>query len=850
MAKYALVKGSIMSFDGGKIRLEVRYYNTNSSITFIPYVKITDEFKSKHKVKVDWQGTSEKFGKDHAVTVKGKDTKRIGKNPYNNGDYQVKIRLMANGKKTQITLTNSKMVPAKPDMKVERTNDYRFSIKVSQTENKKDIPTRKVTLERLDDATSASWTEVKVWNRNSDGKWSESFTDQGVERGHRYQYRVKAENANGSSGYNFNDEGWIYTLPPDISDVTHVRNSNTQNTVTWSKSGQELDRGLIKSYEVWRSASGGAFVKIADVLPGAIQDGTVSYEDKTCSVDNYYSYIVKPVNKTGVSAISYPSDQGTDPTYNSPSAPLKVTAVMQSNNTIKVLLDNRTKTADVLQIAKYQDGTWTQFEDIDESEGPVTEYIDESSTTGTVVKFRARNGREDLEGSERYSQWTVSDELEVLSKPNPPTLVRPVDGTAVTLDHDTLRFEWIHNPTDGTAQTQAQITIVRNGQSVASYTTTTEQYKDINIANYSPLDVITWKVKTKGQHSDWSEFSEIRTFTCYALPELHITSPQNGSVIQNLPLDITYTYSNLSGSLSKLTLDILKDNEIVFTKDITPETGSSPYTYTLDDYLFDNETSYTLKLTSLSDIGLQAVDEIGLYVDYVSVLLSNQYLIDTDPDPETGYVSLMISEAENVSAEDDPDPDIPQPTVVNSPVAHAYLYRVYDGKKTLLGEVHDGSQIVDKYAPINAEYSYEMLEIATTGEIAIVSLTNEIDSEYWYVYYGQDLSKIARALWNPNGDVSLSRPEKQQIIYSGREYPVTYDSGANEEKYSFSSVITDRDELNAFREMMKSGGQGVWKSADGFVYKADFEFSFSADYTAHEQAWDAKLEVTRIEGDL
>ena len=60
--------------------------------------------------------------------------------------------------------------------------------------------------------------------------------------------------------------------------------------------------------------------------------------------------------------------------------------------------------------------------------------------------------------------------------------------------------------------------------------------------------------------------------------------------------------------------------------------------------------------------------------------------------------------------------------------------------------------------------------------------------------------------------------------------------------------VFDRDELDNFRQMIRDGGRGIWKSGDGDVYDADFEFSYSSDYKGEEKQWKASLSVTRIDG--
>jgi hypothetical protein len=96
----------------------------------------------------------------------------------------------------------------------------------------------------------------------------------------------------------------------------------------------------------------------------------------------------------------------------------------------------------------------------------------------------------------------------------------------------------------------------------------------------------------------------------------------------------------------------------------------------------------------------------------------------------------------------------------------------------------------------------------------------------------------------------MKRPEKTQVRYSGRKYPVTYDSKAMDEGFTFNFILTDREQLNNFRYMLRNGGHGIWKSGDGDVYDADFEFDYSSRYTGPNIYWNCSLSVTRIDGDI
>ena len=858
----ATASGSAVTTAGGTFRLKVDYSYTTTAIKFMPFIVVTNSFDKPQPFNVKWVNTSGKWV-DHKkykdnigivdASIGNTKIKEAGtyyvpdKNYKTNGDYQITIKAIINGKTSEVTLT-SDIKPSKPTISIKYVNDAHIDITVKGS-GKKAVPSNNIYIQRQDLITSASWESIKTFSPQTTGSYKLTYSDQTVTRGERYRYRARVSNAAGSSGYV--TSSWVYTNPPEVSNVAHVRNSNFKCTVSWDREIEYVDRSLITSYNIQRSQSGGAWVKVGSKTADKTAALTERYEDKTTSTNEYYSYRIKPVNSRGVSPIAYEAG-GTDVTYNTPAAPSKITAVYTSTGDIILTLINPEKTATALEIERSLDGgaTWSFLDEVDETTDPAITYTDDTTPTGSGIQYRARNTRDALTGDDRYSAWTVSNTVQTISQPEPPTLIQPVNGTPIVLDEGDTRLAWVHNPTDGTPQEAAQIQYYVNDSYIATITVANVSYYNLtlNPQYISANDIVTWRVRTKGAYASYSEWSGYNEFKALTRPQIAFTAPDNGDVITNLPLELAWTYNDDSGLLQALTLDILSPGgDIVYTELIpTGEGASGDYSHSLAGYLFDNDTSYALRVTALSTSGLTAIDNIGISIEYDSVRLQDSFFVDPEIDNDNGIVDLLISVDESPVVVD-PDPDAEEPRYVDSPVDHASLYRVVNGKRVLLSEnVQAGDQLRDMYAPLNSTYQYELIEVATTGEVAIVNMDVTLDSVYWYVYWGDN---IARAIWDPNGAVSLTRPERQQIRYSGRKYPVTYDSKAIEETYNFSGIIDDPAELDAFRRLIQDGGQGVWKSCDGQVYMADFDYSYSADYTVDNITWSIDLSVTRIDSE-
>ena len=171
-----------------------------------------------------------------------------------------------------------------------------------------------------------------------------------------------------------------------------------------------------------------------------------------------------------------------------------------------------------------------------------------------------------------------------------------------------------------------------------------------------------------------------------------------------------------------------------------------------------------------------------------------------------------------------------------------------DGTTTpLLTDGASGSGVVDKYAPLNTEYTYEVVTYATSGAYAVNPVTNTLDTTRWFAYWGDN---IAWAKWNPSGSYSITRPEKKRVHYAGRKWPVSYDSKAIEQSHSMSWQVVDMEDWqNGFKALMDDGGRGVYKGCDGNVFHADFDYNAEPNYTSPTKIGKLSLTITRIDGE-
>lgn len=812
---------SVVSYDGGKFKLEVTYSFSDSAITWQAKINVTDKFKSKHTFKLKWVGADGKW----------KEAEKESQN----GDYSFKQRTLAKqtlrvkvqvGSKSssELQISNSAKAAAPTSIVVTKVNDARYTI-VVKGKGYVTHPTQKLVLERAEGTTIGSWSQLIERTINATGSYEETFTDNTTSPGERYKYRVKAVNSvSGDSKYITSD--YNYATPDNtVSDVSSSRSGST-NTIAWTyNSITDIDRGIVQGFIILRQKDGGAWVEIGRVEASTDQTH-YSYEDNEANSDGVYKYAVQIYGKGGTSY-----DKTTDDTTLStvPARPISVSAALNSADNVVINIENSSPSATNVHIERQIDGgAWIE---IAEEDYPLPQYIDIGPAAADSLIYRVRNSN-----AAGYSEYTVSNTVNTKAPPNPPELKIPRDGAKISIEDGTVQLAWQHKPTDGSSQEAAQVRYKINDGAWHTYTKTTEATHSLDISTLSPLDVVTWQARTKGAHADYSDWSDLWSFTIYSKPELHFTSPDNGDSITELPLRLEWIYTDQSGTLSSLLIDIIDDSEVVATY---VANGSE---LTITQFMFETEKVYGIRARALSTSGLSATETISISMQYEPVAIEGGLLPTVEFDGETGYTYITIMRD---LTPDDETGIIPEPI----DIAAAYLYRVHDRERELVeADINESDQIIDLYAPINVDYDYELMMRLSDGRISIVTVTCNNESMFWFVYYAD--GKIAKAKWNPNLSVGLKRPEKVAVRYSGRKYPVSYDTAAREETASFQTVLISRDDLVAFKEMMRLGGRGIWKSGDGDVFYADFEFDYAINREQKAKVWSCTLDVTRIERDI
>lgn len=528
-----------------------------------------------------------------------------------------------------------------------------------------------------------------------------------------YTFQGWATSANGSvayqpSGtYKSNSAVTLYavwkvnapTVAPTIG--TNTRNSDTQNTVTWTYS---TTTPPVTTFYIERSTNGGSYSQIAAV------DGTGSgsYIDKTTSSNAYYRYRVRCGNSTGKSGYSSASNY----TYNTPAKPTDLTAVFNSSLQVELKWTQPGITQNEVIVENSTDNsTWSTVATLS---GTASSYTDTNPPSGTVY-YRVKNR------SNRTPVLTssASNAVQVLTlaKPNAPTLKSPANGKVYNMP-SSVTLSWTHNSTDGTSQSAAIVQYsTDNGSTWTGVSVTTAQSYSLNTSSYPANTVITWMVSTKGTYESYSDYSATRNFYIRQAPSVDITYPAStdGGTITDVPVKAGFSYSDDSGSFTSASIAVRNsDGVVLYERTPTWTVSGSDYSFDIPvaDFLPSNDESFTLTITANSTSGLSTTATRVFATDYVE---PNPPILTYEVNTENCSVSLMVEEGTGSSQ--------------IATVAVGVFRVSKDGEKAIAAVMNSGDSVTDYLPPLDQEFTYRAVAYTTNGLTSQTLETVRVDSD-------------------------------------------------------------------------------------------------------------------------
>lgn len=517
---------------------------------------------------------------------------------------------------------------------------------------------------------------------------------------------------------------------------------------------------------------------------------------------------------------------------------------------------------------------------------------------GRQYFFRVRVSTD--KDAKKYSVWSPIVSIEIGKEPAAPQTwsytTNAVVGEPITL-------YWLHQATDGSEQTDAEIELkVEKGDNDISTYVLSNSNGDFDIsdseeASYCTIDTtqytegskIFWRVRTSGLMRDsdgnrkFSEWSEQREIDVYAKPtlDLYILNSTGNEiddiVLESFPFTVRAEagpdtnpdvqkplgyYINITANNYYETVDQTGNNTVV-------NAGNSVFyryfdinDFTLEEELsagdmsLENNQTYTLYCTVAMTSGLEAT-------------VSKEFTVgwsDEDyywPDAEISYDPETCTASINPYCLDD-DGQLAEGITL------AVYRREYDGRLVELasGLSNVESTFVTDPHPALDYARYRIVSMSDdTGSISFYDVPGYPIQEKgaviqwdedWTNFDGSPEDSLEEPVWSGsllrllyNVDVSDDYTVDAELVkYIGREHPVSYYGTHVDHTSNWTMVIpqTDIETLYALRRLSRWKGNVYVREPSGSGYWANIAVSISQKHL--ETTTSVTLRITRVEGGI
>ena len=399
--------------------------------------------------------------------------------------------------------------------------------------------------------------------------------------------------------------------------------------------------------------------------------------------------------------------------------------------------------------------------------------------------------------------------------------------------------------------------------------------------------VIHWQVRTRGvmttggpNNDGYSPWSTERVVVMYAPPTIDLTvtdTANSGSSVYTYDSFPIYIYAEAHPSTQKPvgwnvsiisndsydTIDdigqriIVRAGDEVFSEYIPGGTSRMSRTLKASDVDFENEMSYTVKVTVSMNSGLKAEASQRIAMDWASFNLWPNAEITIDRDKLCAYIRPFCVDDNDVLAQN---------------VTLTVCRREYDGRFVTIQEDIPNNRltvVTDPHPALNfARYRIIATSIET-GQVGFYDMPGEPVGEkgiiiQWDEEWSNfdapsgDSDELAEPSWVGsmlklpyNIKVSESSSiDKSLVEYIGRSAPVSYYGTQLGISGNWSSEIpaTDRDTVYALRRLQIYRGDCYVREPNGVGYWASITVSFNKDY--NNLLIPITIDVTRVEGGI
>ena len=471
---------------------------------------------------------------------------------------------------------------------------------------------------------------------------------------------------------------------------------------------------------------------------------------------------------------------------------------------------------------------------------------------------------------------------------------------------ESMSLNWIHNPTDNSRQSYAQLSLKINDNDWASFVfenTTNETsgetinestftygkaisykgqlYVELN-TSYNTLKnaKIQWKVRTAGVTDQFSDtaWSVERTIYIYEMPTLNLSMTSDlsgtGEIITTLtsfPFYIRGTINLESYDIQKpigYHLRIVSKGQYQTVDDTGRTVNVNPGDAVYSKY-FDTTSVLVIEM-SANNVDLES--GIG-YTIYCTADMSNGLTVNQSHDFSVSWTDVTYTINAEISVDTDAYTALITPycydsndQLVQNLVLSVYR-REYDGQYTQISSdiPNNSTSVTDPHPALDYARYRLVAKDTTTGAISFydmagypvggVSVIIQWDEE-WSTFDVADETSVNSPSWSGsmlkipyNIDVTDKRSTEVSFVeYAGRKHPVSYYGTQVGETSTWSMAIPkkDKETIYALRRLSLWAGDVYVREPSGMGYWANVNVSFSQNHT--EVTVPVTLDITRVEG--
>ena len=494
---------------------------------------------------------------------------------------------------------------------------------------------------------------------------------------------------------------------------------------------------------------------------------------------------------------------------------------------------------------------------------------------GTEYFFRIR-----AVNSEGASGWSQISSVVIGGKPNAPTTW---SSTTTAITGEVLNLYWVHNATDESSQTYAELELIINGigEVYTIKNSTEEDEKDktsvysIDTTAYTEGSQIKWRVRTAGVTKVYGDWSVQRVIDIYAPPTLALDIQDSGGNSLDQIGSFPFYATALAGPKTQAPIGyhlVVTSNDMYETVDDIGNTkiisqGQEVYSkyfdistsltveFSANNIDLENNVSYTVTCSVTMNSGLTASSKKDILVAWTDMEYEPSAEIGIDYDTLTAQIRPYCEDEEG------------------NLIADLYLSvyrREFDGSFTEIiknVENSDSLFVTDPHPALDyARYrvvaiskstgavSYSDMAGYPVGETSIIIQWDE----KWNSFDTTNEDDLEEPVWSGsllklpyNVDVSDNHSADISMIeYIGRKRPVAYYGTQLGETATWSVEIpkNDKDTLYALRRLAIYMGNVYVREPSGSGYWASISVSFSQKHL--ELTIPITLTITRVEGGM